>query len=94
MPDYIDPKAIDAFAQPEAERPSRDDWKKRLVVLAESSIWLGGPLHRGAGALALPQAKIIPHSDLVPIADDWRPREGEDQAVGKFDAPPDVPLWP
>jgi hypothetical protein len=45
-------------------------------------------LHRRARASPLRQLEIVSHAELVSIADDRSPRQGEHQAVRKLEAPP------
>ena len=49
------------------------------------------PLHGRTDAVAVAQEDIIPHPDLVPVVDDWRPRQREEQAVHELDL---IPVHP
>jgi len=69
-------------------RPLVDHGRARLVALGESGMRLGRPLHRRARAIALGQAEIVTHRDLIAIADHGRSRQRTHQAIGKLDPPP------
>src|SRR5438105_15454061 len=64
-----------------------DHRQARLLAVCKAALRLVRPLHRRARAVALRQAEIVAHADLVAVADDRRPRQGEQQAVGEFEPP-------
>ena len=49
------------------------------------------PLHRRTDAVAVAQEDIVPHPDLVPVVDDRRARQREEQAVHELNLIPVVP---
>src|SRR5437763_8184239 len=64
-----------------------DHRQVRLLALCEAALRLVRPLHRRARAVALRQTEIVAHADLVAVADNRRPRQCEQQAVGEFEPP-------
>ncbi len=69
-----------------------DREEKTLRVRSrESGVPVAAPLHRSAHAVAVADVDVVPHADLVPVIDDRRPDEREEEAVQQLDAPPVVP---
>ena len=64
-----------------------DHRQGRLLALCKAALRLVRPLHRRARAVALRQAEIVAHADLVAVPDDRRPGQCEQQAVGEFEPP-------
>jgi hypothetical protein len=60
------------------------------VRVAEPGVAVGGPLHRGADPVAVPEPDVVAHADLVAVVDHRRPRHGEQQRVHQLDQPPVV----
>ena len=64
-----------------------DHRTNRLVALRESRVGLRRPLHRRAHRIALGQAEIVAHAELVAVAHDRRAGQREHQAVRELEAP-------
>jgi glycosidase len=64
-----------------------DDRQAMSGVLCEAHVRLGRPLHRCAGAIAFRQTEIVPHSNLVAVANHGSTGQGHHQTVGKFQPP-------
>ncbi len=61
--------------------------ERRGIGAREAAVAVGRPLHRRAHAVAVAEADIVAHADLVAVIDDRRARHRQQQAVHQLDAP-------
>src|SRR5215468_4204862 len=51
------------------------------ISFGESGIAVGTPLHGGPHAVPVAEIDVVPHSDFVPVINDWGAGEREQQAI-------------
>jgi hypothetical protein len=68
--------------------PGINDRQDGLVSDGEATVWLIGPLHRGAHGITFFQGKIISHTNLIAVTDNRSAGQGEQQAIRRFELRP------